>query len=167
MPMTAGLPKKGLIRLAGPASLAVLCVSLVGLSPARAQVASECEKIGKLSQDRARITSQIQVWQKSKAKPTAAAVCSTFSSLQSNGNALIKMFEENGAWCHIPDAALQGLKQQQVGVGKTRATACSAAAKMKTMEAQRAKGASEANRGPLGGTGDILGGPIKAPQGAL
>lgn len=165
--MIAGSPKRGLIQFAWQASLAVICVSLVGLSPARAQVASECEKIGKLSQDRARITSQIQAWQKSKAKPTAAAVCSTFSSLQSNGNALIKMFEENGAWCHVPDAALQGLKQQQAGVGKTRATACSAAAKMKTMEAQRAKGAAEANRGPLGGSGDILGGPIKAPQGAL
>ena len=161
--MTGVSPRRGNNRL-GWLAIAVLALT-ISASGAHAQVSPECEKIGKLSKDRATTMMQIQSWQKAKNKPTAAAVCSAFSNLQANGNALIPLIEANGAWCHIPDNAVPGLKQQQAGIGKTRATACSAAAKMKKMEAQRAQG--PANQGPLGGTGDILGGPIKPPQGAL
>ena len=105
--MTADSPRKGTSRL-GWLAIGALALTL-GAPGARAQVSPECEKIGKLSKDRANAMMQIQAWQKAKAKPTAAAVCSAFSNLRANGNALIPLIEANGAWCHIPDNAVAGL----------------------------------------------------------
>lgn len=153
----------------GPAPAKIIIAVTIALAwsagSARAQTSPECQKISKLSQDRATRMMQIQSWQKAKTKPSASAVCSAFSELLSNGNALIPLIETHGAWCHVPEQAIAGLKQQQAGIGKTRANACKVAEQMKKMESQRAQGGGP--QGPLGGTGDILGGPIKAPQGAL
>jgi hypothetical protein len=124
----------------------ILLLLSAGTSVANAQGATDpCAALGKLLSDRGKVVQNIQGFQKKK--PTAAQACDAFTSLSKLSTAAIKATEQDGAWCHV------------------RSQACGVAANEKKMQ-QRAGGGT-AKQGPLGGTGDILGGPVKLPQGAL
>jgi len=150
----------------GHAAKPVLIALLLsaGTSMALAQDAADpCAALGKLLADRGKVVQNIQGLQKKK--PTAAQACDAFTSLSKLSTAAIKATEQDGAWCHVPENVLPSLEGQQADISKARSQACGVAANEKKMQ-QRAGGGT-AKQGPLGGTGDILGGPVKLPQGAL
>jgi hypothetical protein len=145
------------------------CASLapaLWAGPALAQ-SSECEKIGKLLQERSSLIQQIQSMGKKK-KLTPDSACGLFGRLQANGNAVIAALDKDGAWCHVPDQVLPNIKTQNGQIGTNRVKACNVAAQQKKMMEAARKQQSEGG-GLLGGSaaGDVLGGPIKLPQGAL
>jgi hypothetical protein len=144
--------------------LLTMAVSTVGVSTAMAQNAADpCAALGKILSDRGKLIQTIQGFQKKK--PTAAQACDAFTSLAKLSTSAIKATEQDGAWCHVPENVLPSLEGQQADISKARSQACGVAANEKKMQ-QRAGGGT-AKQGPLGGTGDILGGPVKLPQGAL
>ncbi|MFM8700443.1 MAG: hypothetical protein ACKOC1_03485 [Hyphomicrobiales bacterium] len=146
------------------ASMSVAVLLSAGTIPAHAQGASDpCASLGKLFSDRGKLIETIQGFQKKK--PTAAQACNAFTSLAKLTTATIKATGQDGAWCHVPDNVLPSLESQQEDISKARSEACGVAANERKMQ-QRA-GGSNARQGPLGGAGDILGGPVKLPQGAL
>jgi hypothetical protein len=135
-------------------ALAVLVVAAP--SSALAQ-SSECEDLGKKLTAYGSLMQRAQNFQKKK--PTPDEACSIFTNLQSAGKAVIPALEQNGSWCHVPDEALTNIKAQQDQISKVRANACSVAAQMKKQQQQQGPG--------LLGGGDVLGGPMRVPQGAL
>lgn len=124
--------------------------------------ADTCAKLGAVMQERAQIINQIQGF-KTK-KPTAQDACAVFTKLASVNKTAVQSLERDGSWCRAPDSAAPALKQQQDQIEQGKANACKAAADQKKMQQQGGGGPAT---GPIGGTGDILGGPQKLPQGAL
>lgn len=125
-----------------------------------------CAKLGAVMQDRMKIVTQIQGFKDKK--PTAQEACSVFTKLSSLNKTAVQSLERDGAWCRAPENIAVSLKQQQDQIDQGKSNACKVAAEQKKMQNQQgaaAPGAPQA--GPLGGTGDVLGGPVKLPQGAL
>ena len=150
-----------LSRLAGVRAglLAALTLAAIALpGPVRAQ-SSECDDLGKKLNAYGSLMQRAQGFQKKK--PTPDEACSLFTNLQSAGKAVIPALEQNGSWCHVPDQALVNIKAQQDQISKVRNNACTVAAQMKKQQQQQQQGP-----GLLGG-GDVLGGPMRVPQGAL
>jgi hypothetical protein len=160
-PTRAGAMRFTIAVLAGAAA------GLVATSAARAQ--SECDQLAKMLKTNSDLVQSFSAKSKAK-KITAPEACVQLGQIQSGSATLIKALEANGAWCHAPDNILPQVKQLTENVSKSRAQACKVAEQMKKMQAQQAqqqRGPDGKPMGPLGGTGDILGGPIKVPQGAL
>lgn len=124
---------------------------------------NDCMKIGKALQVRAGLVTQAQKLGK-KSKPDA--FCSVYTRIFANGNSLIPELERNAAWCHVPDNVLGAIKTQHAQVTKAKGQACQAAAQFRKME-QQARQNAPREQAPWGGTGDVLGGPLRVPQGAL
>ena len=135
---------------------AAMAVLLAG--PVHAQDAA-CEELGKKLDAYGKLMQRVQGFQKKK--PTADEACAAFTNLQSAGKAALPAFEQNGAWCHVPDQAITNIKAQQDQIAKVRANACNVAAQMKKQQQQGGPGGG----GLLGG-GEVLGGPRSIPQGA-
>lgn len=150
--------------------VSTLAATLMGavISPVSAQDAANdpCAKLGGLMQDRGKIIEQIQGFKDKK--PTAQEACSVFTKLSSLNKTTVQSLERDGAWCRAPESAAVALKQQQEQIDQGKANACKAAADQKKMQNQQGA-ASQGGpaTGPIGGTGDVLGGPQKLPQGAL
>ena len=146
-----------------PLVLASLLLPTIFASGVRA-ADDPCVALGKVMQDRMAVIQQVQGFKNKR--PSAQEACSTFTSLAKLNSSSIAALERDGAWCHAPDGAVDGLKGQQGQIETARTNACKAAANQKNPgQAGGAPGKNPA--GPLGGTGDILGGPMKLPQGAL
>lgn len=151
--------------------LSVICVAgfaIVGSSPAFAQTAANdpCAKLGATMQARVKLIEQIQGFKDKK--PTAQEACSVFTKLSSANKAAVEGLERDGAWCRAPETFAASLKEQQGQIDEGRANACKVAAEQKKMQQQQGAATGRGPQtGPLGGTGDVLGGPQKLPQGAL
>jgi hypothetical protein len=107
------------------------------------------------------IGDRISAATKGKKQIDARMACTSFGSLVSNGQTVIKWVEANKDWCQIPDAFLEGIKADHARAVTIRGQACGAVAKQAQME----KKAREAGGGLLGGGG--LSGAMRMPQGAL
>lgn len=141
---------------------------ITGLSSAFAQAAANdpCAKLGATMQARVKLIEQIQGFKDKK--PTAQQACSIFTKLSSTNKAAIEGLERDGAWCRAPETFAASLKEQQGQIDQGKANACKVAAEEKKMQQQQGAAAGRGPQtGPLGGTGDVLGGPQKLPQGAL
>jgi hypothetical protein len=153
-------------QLASLVLAAVLGLALSSLSarPAAAQQqpSSDCDKLGAQLQARASLVQQAQKMSK---KTTPDAACAVYTKLAANGNAVIASLEQNGTWCHVPDNILPAIKSQHAQVSKVRTQACGVAAQVRKMQKQARQARPE--QAPWGGTGDVLGGPLRVPQGAL
>jgi len=152
------------------ALIAVACFALPGA--ARAQ-SDECQALGQVIQRQGELTQAAQGIGKKKMTPALIAqACATFGKLAANTKDAIAKLEKDGAWCHAPPNILDALKSSQPNISKAQSNACNASANVKKME-QQARAAQERQKkqmqgaGPIGGGGDVLGGPIKVPQGAL
>ena len=145
------------IRAGLPILAFVMAASLSG-TPAKAQ-SSECEALGKKLNAYGALMQRAQGFQKKKPSPDEA--CSVFTGLFNAGKDVIPTLEQNAAWCHLPDNVVTGIKGQQDQISKVRSNACGVAAQMKKQQQQQQQGP-----GLLGG-GDVLGGPMRVPQGAL
>ena len=141
-------------------SIAIAVVAFASLmaSGAMAQDAA-CEDLGKKLNAYGQLMQRAQTFQKKK--PTPDEACSLFTNLQNASKAVIPALDQNGAWCHVPDQAMTNIKAQQDQIAKVRANACNIAAQVKKQQQQ-----GPAGGGLLGG-GDVLGGPMRVPQGAL
>lgn len=137
-------------------ALVALCTAFAA-APAAAQSA-ECEKLAKAFQLRSKTMQEIEGFQ--KRRPTADKACGTFGRLQEQTAAAMSEVEKNGDWCHVPADVLNGLKQQQEQIVEARKGACTAAREQR-------KAADDARKQGLLGGGDIIGGPMRLPQGAL
>lgn len=126
-------------------------------SPAAAQ-SKECEKLAKVFQSRMKTIQEVESFQ--TRRPTADRACGTFARLQEQTASAVAELERNGDWCHVPPDVLPGLKQQQDQIADARKNACGVAQ-------QQRKSAEDAKRQGLLGGGDIIGGPMRLPQGAL
>ena len=95
--------------------------------------------------------------------------CAAFTELAGNTTSVISELETNGSWCHAPPEALPAMEAQKTQIMSARTNACNAAAQQKKMEQQAKQQQQQQLKGagPIGGGGDVLGGPIKVPQGAL
>lgn len=138
--------------------LAAFAAAMLSAGAVRAQQAdAACEDLGKKLNTYGQLMQKAQSFQKKK--PTPDEACSVFTGLQGAGTAVIPALEQNGAWCHVPDTAVTNIKAQQDQISKVRANACNVAAQMKKQQKQQGPG--------LLGGGDVLGGPMRVPQGAL
>ncbi|MFO1147674.1 MAG: hypothetical protein U1E62_04790 [Alsobacter sp.] len=155
-------------------AVAFIAVGFVaGLAgPARAQ-SDECQALSKVIQRQGQLTQAAQSFGKRKMTPALISqACSTFGQLAANTKDAIAKLEKDGAWCHAPPTIVDALKASQPNIAKAQTNACNASANVKKME-QQARAAQERQKkqmqgaGPIGGGGDVLGGPIKVPQGAL
>lgn len=151
-------------------SLSVLASAflIANVSSASAQDAANdpCAKLGTLLQERVKIIEQVQSFKDKK--PTAQEACSVFTKLSSVNKTAVKALERDGAWCRAPESVSAALKQQQDQIDEGRSNTCKVAADQKKMQNQQgAAGRGGPATGPIGGTGDVLGGPVKLPQGAL
>lgn len=139
---------------------------------ARAQSA-ECTAIGELLKRQGELSQTAQSYGKKKMTPALiASACATFGKLSANTSEAIAKLEKDGDWCHAPGSFLDALKESQPNIAKAQKDACTAAANIKKMEQQARQQAEQQKKqmqgaGPIGGGGDVLGGPIKVPQGAL
>lgn len=153
----------------GAVALGATTLVLASLPTAvRAQGAPECQRVGQLLQKQQGMIQRVQAFQKKK--PTAAVACSAFTELNVNTASLVEEIEKNGEWCHVPGNLLDTFKTQKTQILAARSNACTAAVQQKKMEAQARRQQQQQQTqgaGPIGGGGDVLGGPIKVPQGAL
>lgn len=155
-------------------SLLAFCLPLVvsgfvGFLPAAASAQAAgndpCAKLGAVMQERVKIIAQVQGFKEKK--PTAQEACSVFTKLSSVNKSAVDGLVRDGAWCRAPESVAESLRQQQGQIDAGKENTCKAAADQKKMESQQGAAAPGQKMGPLGGTGDILGGPQKLPQGAL
>jgi hypothetical protein len=144
----------------GPLALGVVLAGCFFDGAARA-ADDPCVVLGKLIAGRVQLIQHIQGYKEKK--PTADDACSAFTSLAKVNSSSVAAIERDGAWCRAPDGLADNLKSQQTQIETAKTNACKAAADQKKAAAAGATG----QRPPLGGTGDILGGPMKLPQGAL
>ncbi|WP_460449206.1 hypothetical protein [Alsobacter sp. SYSU BS001988] len=142
------------------AALAMACA----VGPAFSQ-AADCAEIGPMLQERGKLLQRAQGF--AKKKPTAAEACGVFTSLANNGAKIMPWLKSNSEWCHVPPEVATNVGAQGAQVAKAKANACQAAAMQKKMEAQARQGGGQKQPGLFGGGDDIVGGPIKMPQGAL
>jgi hypothetical protein len=144
-------------------SLFATCLVLAGTSFSLPVHAADdpCVSLNKLMMDRVQVIQRIQAFKDKK--PTAEEACGDFTQLAKVNSTSIKSLERDGAWCRAPDGLADNFKAQQVQIEMGKTNACKAAAEQK----KAAANGGAAQRAPLGGTGDILGGPMKLPQGAL
>ena len=143
-------------------------MTVTGSHSALAQQAADdpCVKLNTLMQNRMNLIEHIQGFKEKK--PTAQEACSAFTKLSSANKSAVDGLQRDGAWCRAPESIAASLKTQQDQIDQGKAVACNAAVEQKKMQNQQgAGGAKIPNTGPLGGTGDVLGGPVKLPQGAL
>ena len=149
--------------------LPLMISGLVAFSPASAlaQAAANdpCAKLGAVMQERVKIIEQVQSFKEKK--PTAQEACSVFTKLSSVNKTAVESLVRDGAWCRAPETFAESLRQQQGQIDEGKANACKVAAEQKKMQSQPGAAGPGQPMGPLGGTGDILGGPQKLPQGAL
>ncbi|PSC04629.1 hypothetical protein SLNSH_12720 [Alsobacter soli] len=150
------------MRIAAAALGAALVMGVA--SPSFAQAPAECAAIGPMLKQRGELLQRVQAFHKKK--PTAVEACSVFSNLAANGSKVMPWLKANQDWCHVPPEVAQNIGAQEAAVNKAKANACQAAATQKKMEAQAKKGGGQAP-GLFGGGDDVVGGPIKMPQGAL
>jgi hypothetical protein len=159
---------RGRVRRLPAIVLAVLGAGVIfsQSAPALAQ-STECEALKSQFETFTKLIGQAQSLGKRKVGPDQA--CSLFTKLQSTQVSLVPMLEKDGAWCHVPDPTIAGVKQQTNPIAKAKTDSCSAALKFKQMEAQARKQQQQRQQGagPLGGGDSIVGGPVKMPQGAL
>jgi len=120
-----------------------------------------CVSLNKVVMERVQVIQRIQAFKDKK--PTAEEACGAFTQLAKVNATSITSLERDGAWCRAPDGLADNFKAQQVQIETGKTNACKAAAEQK----KAAANGGAAQRAPLGGTGDILGGPMKLPQGAL
>jgi hypothetical protein len=144
----------------GRLALGVFLAGLFIVSAARA-ADDPCVALGKLMAGRGQLIQHIQGYKDKK--PSADDACSAFTSLAKATISSVAAIERDGAWCRAPDGLADNLKSQQAQIETAKTNACKAAADQK----KAAAAGATAQRPPLGGTGDILGGPMKLPQGAL
>lgn len=144
-------------RSAASGVLIVGALWLVSAAPAAAQ-ASECDKLSKLFENRAKTMQQLEGFK--KRPPTADQACAVFGRLKEQNAQAMAEVERNGDWCHVPADVLPNLKAQHAQIEETRKGACTAAV-------QQRKQAEDAKKQGLLGGGDIIGGPMRMPQGAL
>ena len=143
-------------------------VSLAYSQSAFAQdaAADPCSRLGATMQERMKIIGQVQGFKDKK--PTAQDACAVFTKLSSINKSAIEGLVRDGAWCRAPENFAESLKQQQSQIDQGKANACKAAADQKKMESQKGAAMQGGPKtGPMGGAGDVLGGPVKLPQGAL
>jgi len=149
--------------------LPLAITAFAALSPAsawaQASSADACAKLGAVMQERVKIIEQVQSFKEKK--PTAQEACSVFTKLSSVNKSAVEGLVRDGSWCRAPDTFAESLRQQQGQIDAGKTNACKVAAEQKKMESQQGAAAPGQKMGPLGGTGDILGGPQKLPQGAL
>jgi alpha-beta hydrolase superfamily lysophospholipase len=157
-------PRRGAAAVIG-ASLGAALAMACAITPAFAQAAAECAAIGPMLQERGKLLQRAQGF--SKKKPTAAEACSVFTSLANNGAKIMPWLKTNSEWCHVPPEVATNVGAQGAQVAKAKANACQAAVMQKKMEAQARQGGGQKQPGLFGGGDDIVGGPIKMPQGAL
>jgi hypothetical protein len=150
------------------ASTLAAALMMASVSSGFAQDAANdpCAKLGALMQDRMKIIEKIQSFKDKK--PTAEEACSVFTRLSSLNKTATQSLERDGAWCRVPENAAHSLKEQQSQIDQGKSNSCKVAADQKKMQNQQgAAGPGVPQTGPLGGAGDVLGGPVKLPQGAL
>lgn len=105
-----------------------------------------------------------------KKKMTPVQACGKFNALVGNGTKLLAWFEQNGAWCNVPDTIKTRVQDDHKQAQSVRGQACGVAAKQKQMEAQAARAARQNSMAPggFGGNGgDLVSGAMRVPQGAL
>jgi hypothetical protein len=144
-------------------SLLAAAIVVAGVASPLPVVAAEdpCVNLNKLMASRVQVIQHIQSYKDKK--PTAEEACGTFTQLAKLNATSIAAIERDGAWCRAPDGLADNFKAQQVQIDAGKTNACKAAVEQK----KAAANGGAAQRAPLGGTGDILGGPMKLPQGAL
>lgn len=140
-------------------------VSTAAFAQANTPANDPCAKLGKVMEERMKIIEQVQSFKDKK--PTADQACAAFKKLSSVNKSAIEGLERDGAWCRAPETFAASLKQQQDQIEQGRANACKVAAEQKKAQSQQGAVGPGPKTGPLGGTGDVLGGPQKLPQGAL
>lgn len=159
-------------------AVVVLIVALMfhagAVTPAQAQAASEeCVELGKVMQRQGELTQAAQGIGKKKMTPALVQqACATFGKLSTNTTEAIAKLEKDGAWCHAPPTIIDALKASVPNINKAQKDSCAAVANLKKMEKQAKQQQLQQQQqlkgaGPIGGGGDVLGGPIKVPQGAL
>ena len=133
---------------------------------AQGAAADPCSRLGAAMQERMKTIQQVQGFKDKK--PTAQEACAVFTKLSSINQTAIEGLVRDGAWCRAPENFAESLKQQQSQIDQGKANACKAAADQKKMESQKGAAMQGGPKtGPMGGAGDVLGGPVKLPQGAL
>ena len=141
----------------------ILTTVLVSLSAAPSALAAEdaCMALNKLLGERIKMIQHVQSYKDKR--PTADEACTSFTQLAKLNVSSVTAVERDGTWCRAPEGFADNLKTQQAQIEAAKTGACKAAAEQKKAQASGAG----APQGPLGGTGDVLGGPMKLPQGAL
>jgi hypothetical protein len=146
-----------ILRPAALAASAFAALCAASAAPAAAQ-SSECDRLSKVFEARAKTMQQIEGFRKKA--PSADQACAVFGRLKEQNATAMAEVERNGDWCHVPPDILPNLKAQHEQIEGTRKSACTAAA-------QQRKQAEDAKKQGLLGGGDIIGGPMRLPQGAL
>jgi len=155
----------GRSALAGTA-MAIAVTLTLGTGHAAAQ-ANDCGAAGPMMIERQQLMQRIEGYRKKR--PSAIDACNTFTALTRNGATLIPWVETNGAWCHVPPEFAPNLKSQQEQMVKVKNQACTAAVQQKKLQAQAKRQQQQGQQRPglMGGGDEIVGGPIRMPQGAL
>ena len=135
-----------------PPSLRVLTLAagaFVVLSSAPALADCQTDIQGYMKR-RDAIIAQLKGLQKGPKKQLdPGAACPKFRSLSSVMSETVAYFEKNKEWCQIPDAFIDGAKQQRAQFSKTAGQACGVAAKIEQMKKQAAQ---QAAQGGMGGS---------------
>lgn len=136
---------------------------LFGIAAASSAQAADdpCAALNKVMGERIKLIQHVQTYKDKR--PTADEACTSFTQLSKLNASSVAAVERDGAWCRAPEGFADNLKSQQAQIDNAKTGACKAAADQKKAQGSGAG----APQGPLGGTGDVLGGPMKLPQGAL
>lgn len=110
---------RGRVRRLPAIVLAVLGAGVIfsQSAPALAQ-STECEALKSQFETFTKLIGQAQSLGKRKVGPDQA--CSLFTKLQSTQVSLVPMLEKDGAWCHVPDPTIAGVKQQTNPIAKAK-----------------------------------------------
>jgi hypothetical protein len=162
------------VRPSGLVAAGLSALLLAGLSTGARAQSAECTAIGEVLKRQGELSQTAQGYSKKKMTPALiASACATFGKLSANTSEAIAKLEKDGDWCHAPANIVEALKASQPNIAKAQKNACTAAANVKKMEQQARQQQEQQKKqqlqgaGPIGGGGDVLGGHIKVPQGAL
>ncbi len=141
----------------------LLFLPLTGLAAAQdAGGGSSCQDIQPMLAERQELIAKLNSAVGTKKKQLdPKEACAIFTKLSNQGSKMIKWFDENKAWCQIPDDFVENMRKDQGNITNTRAQACKVAAQM---DAAR-KNAQNNGAPPSWGGG--VHGQYQMPKGAL
>ncbi len=140
---------------AGFAALAAMAI----MPEAMAQ--STCQEVQTYLEERKVLVEQLNKASANKKQIDPKFACNIFTRLNKNGDTTLKWFNENKAWCQIPDDFIDGFTKDHNQVAKLRTQSCNVAAQIE----QQRKQAQQGGGNPAWGGG--LSGQYRMPQGAL